>query len=63
MLYPLPLSDFLPPVISALGQTMSRTSLVEQLDPVGSTVRYDMMNLCTLSVLDSNGSYFVVLSQ
>ena len=63
MLYPLPLSDFLPPVISALGQTMSRTSLVEQLDPVGSTVRYDMMNLCTLSVLDSNGCYFVVLSQ
>ena len=26
-----------------------------ELDPVGSTVRYDLMKLCTGSVQDSNG--------
>ena len=34
-----------------------------KLDPVGSTVRYEIMKLCTGSVLDSNCWYMVVLSQ
>ena len=34
-----------------------------QLDPVGSTVRYEMMKQCSGSVQGSNGWYLVVLSQ
>ena len=34
-----------------------------QLDPVGSTVRYELMKLCTGSIYDSNIWYLVVLSQ
>ena len=37
--------------------------LAQKLDPVGSTVRYEVMKLCTGSVLDSNGQYLAVLSQ
>ena len=40
-----------------------KTKLCLELDPVGSTVSYEMMKLCTGSELDSNGWYFVVLSQ
>ena len=36
---------------------------VQILDPVGSTVRYEMMKLCTGSVKDSGGWYLVVLRQ
>ena len=35
----------------------------DELDPVGSTVRYEVMKLCTESVWDSNGWYLVVLVQ
>ena len=35
----------------------------EKLDPVGSTVRYEVMKLCTRSIKDSNGWYLVALSQ
>ena len=34
-----------------------------KLGPVGSTVRFKVMKLCTGSVWDSNGWYLVVLSQ
>ena len=43
--------------------TKSWTSAWIRLDPVGSTVRYEVMKLCTGSVEDSNGRYIVVLSQ
>ena len=33
-----------------------------KLDPAGSTVRYEVMKLCTGSVYDSSGWYFTVLS-
>ena len=33
-----------------------------KLQPVGSTVRYEVMKLCTGLVLDSNGWYLAVLS-
>ena len=33
-----------------------------KLDPVGSTVRYEVMKMCTGSVKDSNAWYLVVLS-
>ena len=36
---------------------------VQKLDPVGSTVRYEMMKLCTGSAKDSSGWYLVVLRQ
>ena len=34
-----------------------------KLDPVGSTVRYEVMKLCSGSVKDSNGWYLVVMRQ
>ena len=40
-----------------------KVKLCLELDPVGSTVRYEMTKLRTGSVLDSNGWYFVALSQ
>ena len=36
---------------------------MRKLDPGGSTVRYEVMKLCTGSVKDSNGWYLVVLNQ
>ena len=40
-----------------------KESIIKELDPVGSTVRYEIMKLCTGSVKDSNGRYLMVLSQ
>ena len=37
--------------------------LHRHLDPVGSTVRYELMKLCTGSIYDSNIWYLVVLRQ
>ena len=34
-----------------------------KLDPVGSTVRYEVMKLCTGALRDNNSLYVVVLSQ
>ena len=34
-----------------------------KLDPVGSTVRYEVMKLCTGALRDTNSLYVVVLSQ
>ena len=34
-----------------------------KLDPVDSTVRQEVMKLCSGSVKDSNGWYFMLLSQ
>ena len=41
----------------------NRRKTNRKLDPVGSTVRYEVMRLCTGSVYDSNGRHLVVLSQ
>ena len=44
-------------------QEHKESNSCEKLDPVGLTVRYEMMKLCTGSVKHSNGWYLVVLSQ
>ena len=47
-----------------MGATYERAmTIIEKLDPVGLTERYEVMKLCTGSVEDSNGRYIVVLSQ
>ena len=41
----------------------NKTTNTPKLDPVGSTVRYEVMKLCIRSVWESNGWYLVVPSQ
>ena len=42
--------------------TSTSERISRKLDPLGSTVRYEMMKLCTGSELDSNSWYLAVLS-
>ena len=44
------------------GDEKRRRKKRKILDPAGSTVRYEMMNLCNESVWYSNGWYLVVLT-
>ena len=39
------------------------TQCKNKLDPVGSTVRYEVVELCTGTLWDNNGCYLAVLSQ
>ena len=47
-----------------MGATYERPmKIIEKLDPVGLTERYEVMKPCTGLVKDSNGWDLVVLSQ
>ena len=43
------------PALVSMYQRTLKVSIEQELDPVGSTVRYEVMKLCPGSVLDSNG--------